>query len=213
MSLPANRFTRPVLILLISALSLSVFTSSGISRAEQTISPPAKRVLYGNGYVGYTLGVGTAIQVLLQSPVDTSINQLGDPVEAIMTHNIYVGEEKVLPQSTRFMGVISRLEPAKPGSNGILRIHFDQVKLADGDRLTMSAYVHTDDADHGWGGEVTSGSKAVASVQEISQLGEYNRTVFAGPRQVGNEIQLNPGDHWTLILEQPLTVMRPKEDP
>ena len=41
-------------------------------------------------------------------------------------------------------------------------------------------------------------------------IGEYNRTVYGGPRAMGHDLEFLPGEHWTIILEQPLTLVLPR---
>jgi hypothetical protein len=176
------------------------------------ISPPADRQDLGTQFIGYTLNPGTAIRLLLQTPLNTGMNQVGDPVEGMMDQTIYLGDEKVLPHSTRFTGVVSRLEPAMQGQNGILVVSFTRVLLENGETLPISAHVHTDNPDHSWGGEVTLGTKPMLSTQRVAGIGGYNRTVFGGPRAMGAQIDMKPGEHWTLILDQPLTLVKPREE-
>jgi hypothetical protein len=45
----------------------------------------------------------------------------------------------------------------------------------------------------------------------VAGIGEYNRIVFGGPRAMGQHIEFLPGEHWTIILDQPLTLVLPRE--
>ena len=173
---------------------------------------PAVRSEPDPRFIQYTLPAGSAFQVLLQSPLDTSINQAQDPVEAIMDHNLYLGEELILPKNTRFKGMVAQLDPPIQGRNGILRVIFTDMFLNNGEILPITAHVRTERPDHQWGGEATRGTKPVLSTQRVMGIGEYNRVVYAGPRAMGQHIKIPPGEHWIIILDQPLTILKPKEE-
>jgi hypothetical protein len=133
-------------------------------------------------------------------------------VEVIMDHNLYYGEELILAKNTRFNGLITQLDAPVQGMNAILRVNFNEILMDNGEKLPISAHVRTERPDHTWGGGVTQGTKPVLSTQRVWEIGEYNRIVFAGPRAMGEHIKIPPGEHWTLILDQPLTIVKPKDN-
>lgn len=175
------------------------------------ISPPVDRSEPDERFVQYTLPPGTAFQVLLQTPIDTGINQVDDPVEAIMANNLYLLEELMLAKNTRFTGSIKRLDPPIQGMDAILEVTFNEIILKNGEKMPIVAHVRTERPDHIWGGKVTKGTKPVLSTQRVWEIGEYNRVVFAGPRAMGTHIKFPPGEHWTLILDKPLTLINARE--
>lgn len=174
--------------------------------------PKAQRSIPDPRFIQYTLPPGSAFQVLLQTPLDTGTNQLNDPVEVIMDHDLYLGEEMVLHKNTRFKGYIAQLEPPLTGRNAILHVVFNEIDTDNGDRLPVTAHVRTERKDHKWGGEVTKGTIPMLSKQFVYDIGEYNRTVYGGPRAMGDQIVIKPGEHWTLILDQPLSLLKPREE-
>jgi hypothetical protein len=197
----------PLLTAGISLLALQGFAYKGPPHP-----PEAQRNEPDPRFIQYTLPPGSAFQVLLQTPLDTGSNQLNDPVEAIMDHDLYLSEELVLHKNTRFKGIIDRLEPPLQGKNAILHITFNEIDTDNGDRLPISAHVRTERWDHTWGGEVTQGTKPLLSTQRVLEIGEYNRVVFGGPRAMGTQVVIPPGEHWILILDQPLVLLKPKEE-
>jgi hypothetical protein len=193
------------------AFLLLGWVAVGTNWAAVPISPPVERSEPDEDFIQYTLPRGTAFQVLLQTPIDTSISQINDPVEVIMVHNLYLLQEMILPKSTRFNGSITRLEPPIQGMNAILQVNFSEIILNNGEKMPISAHVRTERPDHTWGGQVTSGTKPVLSTQRVWEIGEYNRIVFAGPRAMGEHVKFPPGEHWTLILDEPLTILNARE--
>lgn len=198
------------ILLSLTVLCLGVITTG--PNWAVPVSPPAQRTEPDARFIQYTLPPGTAFQVLLQTPLDTSISQNQDPVEAIMDHNLYYDEELILAKNTRFNGLITQLDPPIQGMDAILRVNFNEILMDNGEKLPIAAHVRTDRPDHTWGGQVTPGTKPVLSTQRVWEIGEYNRIVFAGPRAMGKDVKIPPGEHWTLILDQPLTIIKPRDN-
>lgn len=187
--------------------------SAGYSKT--TVSPPVQQEILNNsadGAMRYTLPTGTALQILLQTPIDTTFNQPGDPVEGIMSQNLYLGGRLLLSKNTRLTGLISRLDPPFKGRDAILGIRFTQILPENNTHLPITAHVRTGQPGSIWGGMLTQGTKPMLSTQRVMGIGEYNRVVYGGPRAMGSQIQFAPGEPWTIILEQPLVLVRPLED-
>jgi len=157
----------------------------------------------------YTLPAGSAFQVLLETPVSTAINQVGDPIEAVMTHRLFLSEQIILTRNTHLYGYVSRLEPPLEGKNAILSVHFNKMTLENGETLAIDAHVNTGNPEHIWGGGSTPGTRPVRSTQRVYEIGEYNRIVYAGPRAMGAQIQFKPGEFWPVVLERPLVLVIP----
>lgn len=180
--------------------------------AATPVSPPTERVELDRRFIQYTLPAGTAFHVLAQTPVSTAINQTDDPVEAITDQNLYLYEELIVPKNTHFNGFIARLEPPIQGRDGILEVRFSEILLENGEKLPIVAHVRTEDPEHIWGGKATRGTKPLLSTQRVWGIGEYNKVVYGGPRAMGEHIDLPPGDHWTLILDKPLVILKAREE-
>lgn len=186
------------------AMALSSMTANSI---PPPVSPPTIQETPDPRFMRYTLQAGTALQVIIQSKLDTAVNQPGDPVEAVMSHNLYLGSELLLAKETRFLGVVSRLEPPLEGRHAILAVKFTDILLENGEKLPIAAHVRTEHPEHIWGGQMTPGTKPTLATQRVWGIGEYNRIVFRGPRAMGSQIQIMPGDRWMVILDQPMTLV------
>lgn len=200
--------------LLISLVIVMFWALSDLHAWSEPISPPVRQEYLFNkagneAFLRYTLPAGTALQILLQTPLDTAVNQPGDPIEGIMTQNLYIGGRLLISKNTHFSGIISRLEQPFQGRDAILAVHFNEIALDNSDKLPMNAHVRTEHPEHLWGGMVTPGTKPMRSTQRVFGIGEYNRIVYGGPRAMGKHISFLPGEHWTIILEQPLTLVKP----
>ena len=159
----------------------------------------------------YALPVGTPFHVLLQTRVHTAFTQPSEPVEARMLQDLYLYERVMLTRNARFVGNITQLEPPMEGKNAVLAIRFHTVLLENGERLPINAYIKTERPDHTWGGELTPGTVPKTVTHRVYGIGDYNKTIFTGPRAMGSHIEFLPGERWTLILEEPLTIVQPAE--
>ena len=206
----SSRKIRRALLLMLAGFSLLSLPALAFKGPPHP--PAATRSVPDPRFIQYTLPEGSAFQVLLQSPLDTTVNQLHDPIDVIMDHNLYLGEELILTKNTHFKGQIVQLEPPIRGRNAILHVMFNEILTEDGEKLPIEAHVRTERPDHKWGGELTLGTIPMRSIQRVYMIGEYNRTVFGGPRAMGTQVTIPPGEHWILILDKPLVLLKPKED-
>jgi hypothetical protein len=206
-------------LLLLGSLSLSSTAAWSAPAVVEpvkptTVSPPVGQANLDKRFAAYTLQKGTAMQVVLQTPVSTAINQLGDPVEGVVNQNIYLKTLLLVPQGTRVFGEVTRLEPAIQGRDAILAVRFNGILLQDNqENLPISAHVRTGQDDQSWGGGATDGSIPYSSTQRVWYNGEYNRTVYGGPWKMGSPIKQSPGEFWTLVLDTPLTIVKSRLKP
>lgn len=203
--------------LFVMALAITIAVMPNVALSDDDgkkipISPPVQRSEPDTRFINYGLPAGTTFHVLLQTPISTAINQPEDPVEAITDANLYLAEELLIPKNTRFIGKISRLEPPIAGRDAILAVSFHQIILENGERLPIESHVRTDRADRIWGGKATQGTKPYLSTQRVAGIGEYNKIVYGGPRAMGKHIDIPPGEHWTIILDQPLNIIKGREE-
>ena len=190
------------LIVLLSVMPLAMAYDSPPPVSTQQASPE---------FSSFTIPSGSALHVVLQSPVDTGVNQAGDPIEAAVAQNVYLGNRLLISKDDRLRGRIIELLTPIQGRNAILEIRFTDLILSNGEVLPINAYVRTERADHKWGGEVTPGTKIKTTTHKVWYLGQYKQATLVGPRRMGANIQFAPGEYWTIVLEQPITLVKPVE--
>lgn len=195
-------------------LSIANIFASHFAMAQQSMpTPPSVTTeASSDGFMHYTLPVGSPLHVFLETPIHTKANQSGDPITATLINTLYLNETVLLDKNCKLTGLIQRLEPPIQGRNAVVQVHFNQIKLTNGETLPISAYIKTLLPDHSFGGELTPGTKPKAVVHKVWGIGEYNKIVMAGPREMGNHIEFLPGERWTLILEQPLTLTQTQSE-
>ncbi len=183
------------------------------------IAPPAVEVdpAAGGGtqesddFHVYRLPVGTPLSIVLQSPIGSAVNQVGDPVEAAVTQNFYIGSQIMISKNARLKGKVTLLELPIQGRNALMGVAFDELYLQNGERVPIDSYVRTERPDHLWGGQLTPGTEFKRVTHRVLGIGTYNKTVLAGERQMGRHLQFLPGEHLRIILTRPITVVVPKE--
>lgn len=155
----------------------------------------------------YNLPVGTPFMVILHTPIHTAVNQPGDSIEAAVTQDVYLGQEKIISSQARLKGVITTVESPLIGRNAILGFMFNQLTLADGQSHEVNGVVRTGREDHLYGGELTPGTEYEKVTHRVTGIGAYNKVVLAGSRQMGRHLELKPGDHLIVTLASPLQLI------
>ncbi|MBY0450741.1 MAG: hypothetical protein K2X01_08980 [Cyanobacteria bacterium] len=204
-----TRFFLCLLFLLVSWGCLCFAQQQAI--AQQTIAPQVQvQERPREGFTVFKLQPGTALYAVLQTPINTTYNQVNDPVEAIIAQDIFLDTEVILNKNTKLLGHISRLEPPVEGRNAIVCVQFSQINLNNGDELPIKAHIQSERPDQCWGGELTPGTKPRKITHRVTYIGEYNKIVWVGPRQMGRHMLFQPGERWTVILDSPLSVFQVK---
>ncbi len=197
-------FSLCLLSLLLSWGCLGVAQQQAIAPQVQVQDRPRE------GFTVFKLQPGTALYAVLQTPINTTYNQVNDPVEAIIAQDIFLDTDVILNKNTKLLGHISRLEPPVEGRNAIVCVQFSQINLNNGDELPIKAHIQSERPDQCWGGELTPGTKPRKITHRVTYIGEYNKIVWVGPRQMGRHMLFQPGERWTVILDSPLSVFQVK---
>ena len=151
----------------------------------------------------YTFPKGSVFLSLNQTPLHTNLSKPGDQVMARMVHPIYLGNYQVLNGSTIFMGKVRQSQGPIKGRHGILAVVFDEVRLNDGRRFKLDAHVKTPNKNNTWGGGLTPGTKPLVIQNRVTGIGQYNRIIAGGPREMGRHLQSLPGETWQIVLDEP----------
>lgn len=71
---------------------------------------------------------------MLQSQLNSKLNEPGDPISAVLDEPIYVNGDLMLPRGTEFHGRVTEATPAGRGQkNGKIAVIFEQIRMAWGD--------------------------------------------------------------------------------
>jgi hypothetical protein len=154
----------------------------------------------------FTLPAGTMIPALLMEPVTTENAVVGQPVNAIVAQDIYIGTKRILSRQDHIYGRVSDIQPPYRGKNAILQVDFHVLSLSSGVRMPIATMVDTESNMPYWGGGLTPGTKPVIVPYHVYQIGSYGRVMYQGPRAMGEHIKLLPGERINLVLLQPLTL-------
>ncbi len=140
-----------ILILAAHSVPLSVYAQT----AAQNVSNPNKtdspRLLKGS--VDYVVPQGTMIKLKMASVPTTGMHlfdrdldgnlypaELGQEITAKTTEDMYVDDNKVIPEGTVFHGKVSKIEmPKRLHRDGSLSISFDHLTTPDGRRFAFRA--------------------------------------------------------------------------
>jgi hypothetical protein len=93
-----------------------------------------------------TIEAETKARIILQSQLNSKLNEPGDPISAVLDEPVYVNGELVLPRGTEFHGRVSEATPAARGQkNGKIGVVFEQIRMPWGEVPVAIAITAIDD--------------------------------------------------------------------
>jgi len=79
------------------------------------------------------VGQGMSVRLALQTPLSSKLNELGDPVRAVLYDDLLIDGNLVLDRGTEFLGQITRIKPAgRAQKQAEMAITFDRIKISYG---------------------------------------------------------------------------------
>lgn len=155
-------------------------------------------------YYAVTFPAGSYFAVTSQQPIDSGVNKEDDLVEAVFTSSMYVEELLVIPEGSKVIGRIERLEQPHQGRNSLLTIRFLSVVGPNNAWETpIVASIVDKNSDGSIGGQLTDRTQLKAVVHNIERIGPYIQYLPSGPRAMGKQIFIPPGERWIIMLNQP----------
>lgn len=96
-----------------------------------------------------TIEVETKARIVLQSQLNSKLNEPGDTLTAVLYEPIFVNGQLVLPRGTEFHGRVTEAVPAGRGQkNGKLSIIFERLVMPWGEEPVAVAITSIDDWDN-----------------------------------------------------------------
>lgn len=179
----------------------------------------------------------TVFSAIAVNPISSDRNQVGDQVILTLDRPLLTqAGEIAIPQNSRLVGVITRIEPAGRGEkNAGIDFDFNQIITPDGRTFPLSAEINTEDgilkggttkgrvgriAGRTVGGAAIGGAAGaiLGAIKGGGKADDYlargaaiGGAVGAGSAIIskGNEVVIQPGEGLEVRLRQPLTVTTP----
>ena len=77
-----------------------------------------------------TIEPETKARIVLQSQLNSKLNEPGDPVTAVLDEPVYVNTQLVLPRGTEFFGRVTDVTPAgRAQKNGKIAVIFERIRM------------------------------------------------------------------------------------
>lgn len=93
-----------------------------------------------------TIEPETKARLVLQSQINSKLNEPGDPVTAVLDEPLYVNSDMVLGRGTEFRGKVAQVTPAGRGQkNGKIILVFEQIRMPWGDEPVAVEITAIDD--------------------------------------------------------------------
>lgn len=155
-------------------------------------------------YYSVTFPEGSYFCVILQQPIDSSINKVDDLIETVFTSDYYIDELLVIPNGSKAIGRITYIERAHMGRNSLVNLQFLSV-IGPGNawETPISASIVDKNSDGSIGGSLAPRTKVKLIAHQIEHIGMYDQAVPTGPRAMGKELYIPPGERWIIKLNKP----------
>jgi hypothetical protein len=93
-----------------------------------------------------TIEAETKARIVLQSNLNSKLNEPGDPITAVLDEPLYVQSDLVLPRGTEFRGRVTEAQPAGRGQkNGKIAVIFEQIRMPWGEEPVAVEITAIDD--------------------------------------------------------------------
>jgi hypothetical protein len=93
-----------------------------------------------------TIEPETKARIVLQSNLNSKLNEPGDPITAVLDEPLYVNGEMVLGRGTEFHGRVIEAAPAGRGQkNGKIAVLFERIRMPWGQEQVAVAITAIDD--------------------------------------------------------------------
>ncbi len=109
-----------------------VFVPTDIAQSNQGVSTSSQSqsASQSQSVNAITIPAGTLVNIELQEPLNSKINERGDEVYAVLLHSLTIDGNIVLRKGTEFHGRITQVTPARRGQQqASMSIIFDQITL------------------------------------------------------------------------------------
>lgn len=195
-----NFFKINIKILLLLFLVFSAVFSANLKIFANEYSENSDNI------VSVKFPAGTMFKAILQDNISTSENNAGDEVSLIVPSDLMLGDTLCIPENSKFIGRIRRIEKAQQGRNGLIEVIFETLKFAEGQEISILAHVWTKDKTGILGGELTDHSRYKRVPVSIEGIGNIAQMVPDGPRIMGKETEILVGSEWIIVLDKDLNV-------
>lgn len=149
-----------------------------------------------------TLEQGFFSKGILQYQISTAISNPGDTVEFISPLDLQLNEVDIFPKNTKFFGSVVSVQKPIQGKNGLIFIVIDRIVFPDGTEVPVVAHLDTKNHNGIIGGELTQRVGFRKVPHYVERLNDYSQFVPTGPRQMGVDTILKPGEEWVIVLDK-----------
>lgn len=157
-----------------------------------------------NDYFTVSFPKGTYFRVILEKPIDSSVNSVDDDVYTFIPFDLYLGNVLVIPKNSKFVGKISYIEPAHIGRDTIVTVKFYAVLPANNEFSTIpiQASIVDKNSNGSIGGNITDRKKWRKVVHTVEHIGSIVQVFPTGEHVMGKEIYIPAGENWVIKLDE-----------
>lgn len=147
-----------------------------------------------------TIEPETKARIILQSQLNSKLNEVGDTITAVLYEPIYVNGLLVLPRGTEFHGRVTAVTPARRGQkSALMTIVFERIAMPWGEEPVAVQVTAIDDWDNDKKlkadaeGKVKGGHKGKETLENLETAGTIGGTAAGSVVLIGLGSGAGPG--------------------
>jgi hypothetical protein len=156
-------------------------------------------------YDGLEIAKGTFIPVISAQEISTAYFDIGSKVDFISTSDLYLNETNVVPQNSKFLGYIEKLNEPVVGTNASMIIKITKLQLPDGFEIPLKGYIYTSGSVL-IGGEITEPASYIKKASYREGFKTMTGYVPGDSRRMGTHKVIASGAELLIILVSPLYI-------
>lgn len=191
----------------LSLLFIAVFAFCGISCFVQKSHAETQL----RNYKAIKLAKGSFLKAISQRDISTSTAKVGDVQYFTNPEDVFVGESKIIPKNSVYLGEVEQIIEAVEGINASMKIKIYKVITPDRKEYTIDANVYKNGSTM-IGGELTE----VAYYTRIPHYaGTWKKGVLqfvpTSIRAMGRPTVIRAGDEVTFIINSDMGLYNPQK--
>ncbi len=162
-------------------------------------------------YKPINLAKGSFLKAISQRDISTSTAKVGDVEYFINPEDVFVGESNIIPKNSVYLGEVEEIVEAVEGINAAMKIKIYKIITPDKREFSIDANVYKN-------GSSTIGGD-LAAVAYYTRMPHYPgdwkkgalQLVPTSIREMGRPTVIRAGDEVTFIINNDLSIFKPKE--
>jgi len=155
-----------------------------------------------------TIPAGSFYSVMMGETVSSEFNNNGDIIKILVSLDYTIGNKVLIPKYAMFIGVVTNLEKAQRGRDGLFSIDVIGLVFPDGRKYDVKGYIPASKDNRVFGGNFArrSGHKTVVHRSSCFHRRGVLQLSQNGPRVMGKETKVLSGEIHNVYIKEAVKI-------